>query len=55
MPTNCADDDAWACVPLEQRATTSKTLLAEGILISAAKGERDPQRLIDAALLVVAA
>jgi hypothetical protein len=48
-------DDAWACVPMEQRATTSRTLLAEGILRSAAKGERDPERLIDAALVAVAA
>ena len=48
-------DDAWACVPLGQRATTSRTLLAEGILKSAAKGERDPEQLIDAALVEVAA
>jgi hypothetical protein len=48
-------DDAWACVPVTQRATTSRTLLAEGILKAAAKGERDPERLIDAALETVAA
>jgi hypothetical protein len=48
-------DDAWASLPPQQRATTSKTLLAERILKSAAKGERDPERLIDAALMAVAA
>jgi hypothetical protein len=47
-------DDAWACLRPEQRATTSKTLLAEGILKSAANGERNPERLLDAALTVVA-
>ena len=30
-------DDAWACLQPEQRATTSKTLLAEDILKSAAE------------------
>jgi hypothetical protein len=48
-------DDAWACLRLEQRATASKTLLAERILKAAAKGERDPERLLDAALMAVAA
>lgn len=48
-------DDAWACLPSHQRATTSKTLLAERILKAAAEGERNPDRLIDAALMVVAA
>ncbi len=48
-------DDAWACVPLKQRATTSLTLLAEGIIKAAAKGERNPERLRDAALAAVAA
>jgi hypothetical protein len=48
-------DDAWACLPPEQRATTSRTILAERILKSAAKGERDPERLLDAALMAVAA
>jgi hypothetical protein len=47
-------DDAWACLHAEQRATTSKTLLAEGILKSPAKGERDPRRLLDAALMAAA-
>lgn len=48
-------DEAWACLRPQQRATISKTILAEGILKSAAKGERDPERLIDAALTAVAA
>jgi hypothetical protein len=48
-------DDAWACVPPRQRATMSKTLLAERLLNAAADGERDPERLIDAALMAVAA
>ena len=46
---------AWACLPPERRATTSKTLLAERILKSAATGERNPERLTDAALMAVAA
>jgi hypothetical protein len=43
-------DDAWACLRPDQRATVSRTLLAEGILKSAARGERDPERLRNAAL-----
>ena len=43
-------EDAWACLRPEQRATMSRTLLAERILRSAAQGERDPERLLDAAL-----
>jgi len=46
--------DAWASLHPEQRATMSKTLLAERILKSAAAGERDPERLIGAALMAVA-
>jgi hypothetical protein len=46
-------DDAWACLPAQKRATTSRTILAEGILKSAAKGERDPERLREAALMAV--
>jgi hypothetical protein len=46
-------EDAWACLPLRQRATTSRSLLAEAILKSAAKGERDRERLIEAALSAV--
>ena len=48
-------DDAWASLPLQQRANTSRTMLAEPILKEAAKGERDRDRLVDAALNAVAA
>jgi hypothetical protein len=43
-------DDAWACLRPQQRATMSRTILAERILKSAAQGERDPERLLLAAL-----
>ena len=43
-------DDAWACLPPELQATMQKTALAERILKSAARGERDRKRLRDAAL-----
>ena len=43
-------DDAWDWLRPEQRAMTSRTLLAVGILKSAAQGERNPERLRDAAL-----
>ena len=46
-------DDAWACLRPQERATTSRTQLAEGILALAAQGERNPDRLIDAALMSV--
>ncbi len=48
-------DEAWACVPPRPQATISRTALAEGILKSAAKGERDPERLREAALMAIAA
>jgi hypothetical protein len=44
-------DDAWACLAPEQQATMQKTALAERILKSAAQGERDRERLRDAALM----
>jgi hypothetical protein len=44
-------EDAWALLRPEQRATMLKTTLAERILKSAAQGERDRDRLLDAALL----
>jgi hypothetical protein len=45
-------EDAWALLRPEQRgATMLKTTLAERILKSAAQGERDPDRLLDAALM----
>jgi hypothetical protein len=48
-------EDAWASLQPEQRATVSKTLLAENLLKAAAKGDRDPKSLADAALSCVAA
>jgi hypothetical protein len=48
-------DDAWACLPPEKQATLQKTALAERILKSAAEGERDRERLLDAALTDLAA
>jgi hypothetical protein len=44
-------DDAWAALRPEQRATMLKTRLAERILKAAAQGERDRERLLDAALM----
>jgi len=41
--------------PIAKRETVSQTILAEGILKSAADGERNPQRLRDAALMAVSA
>jgi hypothetical protein len=38
-------DEAWANLPPEQRACTSKSRLAERILNLAAQGERDQTRL----------
>jgi hypothetical protein len=43
-------DDAWACLSPELQATMLKTALAERILKSAARGERDGKRLRAAAL-----
>ncbi|MEJ2377546.1 MAG: hypothetical protein P8Y71_19850 [Pseudolabrys sp.] len=48
-------EDAWASLPPQRRAATSKTLLADRILKTAAEGERDRERLLDAALMAVAA
>ena len=44
-------DDAWASLRPEEQATMLKTTLAERILKSAAQGERDRERLRDAALM----
>ncbi len=44
-------EDAWASVRPAQRTAMSKTLLAERILKAAADGERDRERLVDAALM----
>jgi hypothetical protein len=48
-------DEAWESLTPVQRAMTSRTLLAERILKSAANGERDPERLRNEALLLFAA
>lgn len=47
-------EDAWHSLGAEQQARMSKTLLAERILMSAAKGERDRERLLAAALEIAA-
>jgi hypothetical protein len=43
-------DDAWESLSPEMQALTPKTAMAERILKSAANGERDRERLRDAAL-----
>ena len=43
-------DDAWYSLGRETRAMGSKTVLAERILVLAANGERDRNRLFAAAL-----
>ena len=43
-------DNAWASLRPEQQAAMLKTALAGRMLKSAAQGERDPDRLRDAAL-----
>jgi hypothetical protein len=48
-------DDAWDCLRPQQRTTMLKTTLAVRILKSAAQGERDRERLLDAALMENAA
>ena len=48
-------DDAWARLRPQQQATMLKSTLAERLLKSAAQGERDRKRLLDAALQGVAA
>ncbi len=48
-------EDAWASLRPAQRATMSRSLLAERILKSAAQGERDRERLLNAALMDLAA
>jgi hypothetical protein len=44
-------DDAWACLRPEQQEATTRSALAERILKTAAKGERNKERLVDAALI----
>jgi len=47
-------EDAWYSLSADQQAMMSKTVLAERILRSAAKGERDRERLLAAALEIAA-
>ena len=47
-------DDAWDRLAPELQAATLKTTLAERILKSASRGERDYERLRDAALRGIA-
>jgi hypothetical protein len=42
--------EAWASLRPEQRVRVSRSVLVAGLLRSAAKVERDPDRLRDAAL-----
>ena len=48
-------DDAWASLRPDQQAAMQKTALAERMLKSAAEGERDRQRLREAALVDLSA
>jgi hypothetical protein len=48
-------DDAWNCLEPGAQATVLKTTLAARILESAGQGERDRERLRDAALSGLAA
>ena len=47
-------DDAWGSLTPEMQVLMPKTVLAERILKSAAKGERDRKRLFHAALQMAA-
>ena len=48
-------DDAWDSLPPPQKATMRKSDLAVPMLKSAAKGERNRERLRNAALMALAA
>ena len=48
-------DEAWGRLPPKMQATMLKTTLAERILKSAAEGERNRERLREAALRGLAA
>jgi hypothetical protein len=48
-------DEAWELLSPEQQTQTTKSLVATRLLEAAAAGERDPDRLRDAALNGVAA
>ena len=44
-------DDAWASMGPDEKARSSRTLVAVRILEAAAAGERDPDRLLAQALI----
>jgi hypothetical protein len=44
-------DDAWASMGPDEKAKSSKTLVAVRILKAAAAGERNPSRLLELALV----
>jgi hypothetical protein len=44
-------DDAWASMGPDEKARSSKTLVAVRILKAAAGGERDPNRLLEQVLV----
>ncbi|MGE5166418.1 MAG: hypothetical protein ACM3IH_20670 [Sphingobacteriales bacterium] len=48
-------EDAWTYLRPDQQARMQKSAIAERILKSAAQGERDRDRLLDAALTDLAA
>jgi hypothetical protein len=48
-------EEAWVSLRPRQRETMSRSLLAQRILKSAAQGERDRKRLLDAARTDLAA
>ena len=47
----CVLDDAWASMGPDEKARSSKTLVAVRILEAAAAGERNPKRLLEQALV----
>ena len=46
-------DETWASLSPEEKAKTSKTLVASRLLAAAAAGERDPARLRSEAVMAV--
>jgi len=46
-------DETWASLSPEEKAKTSKTLVASRLLAAAAAGERDPARLRSEAVTAV--
>jgi hypothetical protein len=48
-------DEAWSRLPRERQATMLKTTLADRILKTAAKGQRNRERLLDVAFRDLAA